>query len=265
MLKKIILNILMVICLLMALGSGGYLAYYYYTSYQTENHFEVLRDMVKEEASGDGTDDTKTWDYVDINGVSVQKKFEDLYRENAHFVGWLQIADTNIDYPVMYTPYEMEQGEYYIHRDFNEEYSQAGIPFVDSYCSLNPPTDNIIIYGHNMNSGKMFHDLLKYEDADFYNNHKTFRFDTIYGDGTYEVVAVIRAQILPEDSTEFKYYEFVNAGSSEIFDDYVDHIKQMSVIDTGVDVVYGDQLLTLSTCAYHVKDGRFAVIAKKID
>lgn len=27
---------------------------------------------------------------------------------------------------------------------------------------------------------------------------------------------------------------------------------------------YGDQLITLSTCDYHVEDGRFAVVAKKI-
>ena len=46
---------------------------------------------------------------------------------------------------------------------------------------------------------------------------------------------------------------------------YIDNIKSMSIIDTGVDVKFGDKLVTLSTCAYHVEDGRFAVIAKKID
>lgn len=38
----------------------------------------------------------------------------------------------------------------------------------------------------------------------------------------------------------------------------------MSIIDTGVEVSYGDKLITLSTCAYHVTDGRFAVVAKKV-
>ena len=55
----------------------------------------------------------------------------------------------------------------------------------------------------------------------------------------------------------------MNAGSEEEFTNYVNNIKAMSLIDTGVDVEYGDTLVTLSTCAYHVKDGRFAVIAKK--
>ncbi|MGN0437960.1 MAG: class B sortase [Lachnospiraceae bacterium] len=265
--KKTVINILMVLCLLIAIGSGGYLAYYYYTSHKQENDFISLREMIVDEPviSQDETSDATNDNFVDVNGIMVQKKFERLYRENPHFMGWIQVKDTNIDYPVMYTPSDMDNGEYYIHRDFNQNYSSAGVPFLDCYCSVNPPTDNIIIYGHNMNSGKMFHDLLKYEDKDFYDNHKTFIFDTIYGDGTYEVVAVIRSQILPEDSTEFKYYEFVNAGSKELFDNYVENIKKISIIDTGVDVKYGDHLVTLSTCAYHVKNGRFAVIGKKIE
>lgn len=263
--KKTIINILMVICIFVALGCGGYLAYYYYTSSKTEEAFDELRDMVIEESIQDSEEVTKQLNLVDVDGVMVQKKFEKLYRQNKHFMGWIKIQDTNVDYPVMYTPENMENGEYYIHRDFEENYSAAGLPFVDSNCKLNPPTDNVIIYGHNMNSGKMFHDILKYEDKEFYETHKRFRFDTIYENGTYEVVAIIRAQILPEESKEFKYYEFVNAGTEESFLNYVDNIKRMSQIDTGVDVKYGDHLLTLSTCAYHTKDGRFAIIAKKVE
>ena len=77
------------------------------------------------------------------------------------------------------------------------------------------------------------------------------------------MVAAFYGQILDVNSTDFKYYEFVNAGSEKEFMEFVDNIKAMSVIDTGVDVEYGDKLITLSTCAYHVDDGRFAVVAKK--
>lgn len=260
--KKIVLNILMVLCLLVAMGCGGYLAYYYYTSSQTEHVFEGLRELIVEVPE---SDTPQYDDFTEIDGVRILKKFERLYSQNRDFVGWIHVEDTNIDYPVMYTPGDSENGEYYIHRDFEGNYSAAGMPFMDANCRLEPPTDNIIIYGHNMNSGKMFHDLLKYEEKDFYEAHKTFEFDTIFGDGTYEVVAVIRGQILPEDSTAFKYYEFVNGGSEEEFLDYVENIKKMSLVDTGVEVAYGDKLVTLSTCAYHVKDGRFAVIGKKIE
>ncbi|MBR1864945.1 MAG: class B sortase [Lachnospiraceae bacterium] len=265
--KKNIINGLTVICLLVMVGCGGYLAHYFYNSRKSENAVNQLRDKIVP-VTETNTEDDKTEkgpEMVSIDGVSVQKKFEQLYTENHDFMGWLTIEDTNVDYPVMYTPGDSENGEYYIHRDFEGAYSAAGLPFIDKNCDLTVPTDNVIIYGHNMNSGKMFRDLLKYDNAEFYEAHKTFTFDTIYGDGTYEVIAAFYGQILDEDSTAFKYYEFVNAGTEEEFMNFVDQVQNMSVVDTGVEVHYGEKLLTLSTCAYHVKDGRFAVVARKLE
>lgn len=258
----------MVLFLMIAVGCGGYLAYYYYTSSATEKKINILRDMVVDETDevlGNEKDKMADIEYVMVEGVSIQKKFENLYKTNNDFIGWITIEDTLVDYPVMYTPKDGENSEFYIHRDFDKNYSSAGLPFIDGNCMIENPTDNIIIYGHNMNAGTMFHDILKYQEEEFYKEHKTFTFDTIYRDGTYEVVAAFYGQILPEDSTAFKYYEFVNAGRKEEFMNFVKQVKAMSVIDTGVEVEYGDELITLSTCAYHVQDGRFAVIARRID
>ncbi|MCR5701228.1 MAG: class B sortase [Lachnospiraceae bacterium] len=284
--KKKIMSVLMIVCLMIAAGCGGYLTYYYYSSGKSEKNIDKLRDMIEEEPvvisseSSDNADEPLSSEdntteevkqpetqnnMVAVDGTFVQRKFEVLYGANHDFVGWIKIKDTNIDYPVMFTPDDDELGQHYIHLDFDEEYSSAGLPFIDGSCMVYPATDNIIIYGHNMNSGKMFHDIMKYEDKDFYESHKTFDFDTIYGEGTYEVVAAFYSQIYPEDSDEFKYYRFVNAGDESEFNDYVENIKKLSIIDTGVDVKYGDKLVTLSTCAYHVKDGRFAVVAQKVE
>lgn len=259
--KRKVLNVLAVVFLVIALSCGGYLAYYYYGSVKSEKAIAQLSGLIQQVEVPDN--EKSGPEMVEIDGVQVQKKFEKIYQENHDFLGWLTIEDTHIDYPVMYTPKDSENGQYYIHRNFQGDYSAAGLPFVDANCDISIPTDNIIVYGHNMNAGTMFHDLLQYEDESFYQTHKTFRFDTIYGDGEYEVVAMFYAQILDEDSDEFKYYEFVNAGNEEEFMDFVNHVKAMSVTDTGVEVQYGDKLVTLSTCAYHVKDGRFAVVAKK--
>jgi sortase B len=258
--KKKIINVVAVIFLLIALACGGYLGYYYYGSAKSEKAIASLSNMIQLDVS---TQNENTPEMVEVDGVMVQKKFEQLYRENHDFLGWITIEDTNIDYPVMYTPNDSENGEYYIHRDFQGDYSAAGLPFVDANCDMTIPTDNTIVYGHNMRAGTMFHDLLQFADEEFYQTHKTFRFDTIYGDGEYEVVAMFYAQILDENSDAFKYYEFVNAGNEEEFMDFVNHVKEMSETDTGVEVQYGDKLITLSTCSYHVTDGRFAVVAKK--
>lgn len=262
--KKKIMNLLAVICLLVALGCGGYLAYYYYINARSEAAISKLSGLMENDHSLNGNVDTENEpELVNVDGVMVQKKFEKLYQKNHDFLGWIKISDTHIDYPVMFTPNDNENGEYYIHRNYEKEYSAAGLPFVDANCDVKLPTDNIIVYGHNMNSGTMFHDILQYAQEEFYRTHKTFRFDTIFENAEYEVVAMFYGQILDKNSKNFKYYEFVNAGNEEEFMDFVNNIKAMSVIDTGVEVEYGDKLLTLSTCAYHVEDGRFAVIAKK--
>lgn len=261
--KNTVIRIFSVIFLLVGIGCGGYLLHYYYTSAKAEAALHALSDRIVPVGDMADAGSRTEPEFVDIDGVKVQKKFENLYRQNHDFMGWITIGDTHIDYPVMYSPNDDEGGEYYIHRDFEEKDSAAGLPFIDANCRLNPATDNVIIYGHNMNSGTMFHDIMEYAKQEFYDSHKTFHFDTIYGDGEYEVVAMFYGQILEDSARDFKYYEFVNAGTEKEFMDFVDNVKAMSVIDTGVDVKYGDELITLSTCAYHVKDGRFAVIARK--
>ena len=66
------------------------------------------------------------------------------------------------------------------------------------------------------------------------------------------------------NSTEFKFYQYASFTSKEDYEDYIAGIKAESVYDTGETAKYGDQLVTLSTCAYHVDDGRFYVVGRKI-
>ena len=76
---------------------------------------------------------------------------------------------------------------------------------------------------------------------------------------------VFRTKIYNEEDIVFKYYQFIDALSEQEFDSYMQEMAEMSFYDTGVTAQYGDQLLTLSTCDYNVNDGRFVVVAKKIE
>ena len=84
-------------------------------------------------------------------------------KKNKDCIGWLTIPDTLIDYPVMYHP---EEVNYYLKRDFFREYSANGSLFLSENCSLKD-CDNLIIYGHHMNSGKMFAALEGYRERKF--------------------------------------------------------------------------------------------------
>ena len=74
-----------------------------------------------------------------------------------------------------------------------------------------------------------------------------------------------RSRIYTADDVRFKYYQFIDASSYEEFESYMEEMADMSLIDTGVTAEYGDKLLTLSTCDYQEENGRFVVVAKRID
>ena len=75
---------------------------------------------------------------------------------------------------------------------------------------------------------------------------------------------VFYSKVYDNDDLVFKYYQFINANSEKEFNYYMDEMEKIKLYDTGVTANYGDTLLTLSTCEYNQKDGRFAVVAKRV-
>ena len=57
--------------------------------------------------------------------------------------------------------------------------------------------------------------------------------------------------------------ELLNASNKEEFQAFLANIQQLTVFDQKIDISYGDELLTLSTCNSYVQDGRLFLIAKK--
>lgn len=176
--------------------------------------------------------------------------------QNPDFAGWLSIEGTTINYPVMFTP---DEPEYYLNRDFNKRHSAYGLPFIDGTCPLNG--DNLVIYGHHIRNGKMFGALMNYTSPDFYAQHPVIRFDTADQGAEYDIVAVFKTQVYTADPNTFFYYLFTKAETERDYDDYVHKAKELSLYETGVTPSYGQQLITLSTCEYSQKNGRFVIVA----
>ena len=188
------------------------------------------------------------------------QQYAGLYEENNDLAGWLSIEGMKIDYPVM----QGEDDEYYLHHDFYGKDSKYGCLYVKGQADLDTGT-NFIIYGHNMKDSSMFGDLDLYLKESFFKEHPVISFDTLYEERTYEIIAVFRSQVYNADDDVFKYYQFYQADTQEEFDDFYRNIKALSLYDTGVEAQFGDTFLTLSTCAYHVTDGRLVVVAKRTE
>ena len=176
-----------------------------------------------------------------------------LFTMNEGFVGWLCIPETDINYPVMHTPDDPEK---YLRRNFQGEYSESGVPFLDSRCALD--SDNLIIYGHNMMNGTMFAGLRGYVQKDFCEQHPIIEFQTADSCAEYQVFAV--AQVKSNDD----WYKFVNADSAEDFNQAVEKFAGKALFQVGSSPEFGTQILTLSTCYDSAHNGRLLVLAAKI-
>lgn len=193
---------------------------------------------------------------------AVPNPYADSFLENPDMAAWIQIAGTNIDYPVMWTPEDENQ---YLYRDFEGNEDKNGCLILDTDSCLNPLTTNLIIHGHNMRSGAMFGNLTDYEKEDYGKEHSKITLYTTDCERNYEIIAVFRSQVYKKSEQVFKFYKFFQANTQEEFDDFYNNIKALSIYDTGVTAQFGDNFLTLSTCVYHVEQGRFVVVAKEVE
>ncbi len=191
----------------------------------------------------------------DENDDNTDNGITELALDNTDCVGWVRIEKTKIDFPVMQTK---SDPEYYLRRNFNKQHSNLGTPFADAACDIGY-SRNIIIYGHNMKDGTMFTDLVKYKKKDYGVNNPIIQFITPNGCSRYIVCAV--AKVKPDDD----WYTYINETDEEIFNKIRDKVQDEALYTINGGLEYDDFYLTLSTCEYSQKDGRFIVIAKRSD
>lgn len=270
--------ILLGVCCLLA--GGGLLLHHFLTDRQSEETLDALRASAESYRQSQQSVASPESDEADTEPSPVptdaptpeptgtpqptpeplENPYQDSFLANEDMAAWLVVPNTVIDYPVMWTP---RDENYYLYRDFEGRESQSGSLILDTDSCLDPMTTNLIIHGHNMKSGAMFGDLDKYQEESYYQEHKEMLLYTEDALHTYEVVAVFRSQVYKKTDQVFKFYQFFQADTQEEFDDFYDNIKALSLYDTGVTAQFGDRFLTLSTCTYHVENGRFVVVARE--
>ena len=240
-------KVLLLVCVVVFLGSAGYLANYYFQSYQYSQMSNELSALFH--TGEDGQTD------------EVTKNFDKLLELNPYTVGWISIDGTVVDYPVVWYP---GSNQYFLRRDFYQKYNEHGTIFVDGNADPSKPSDNLTLYGHNMKDGLMFGELPNYQKLDYYLEHPIISFNTIYGDGDYVIFGVFVANTLASQGDVFPYHSFIDAATDDMYRSFVENVKVRSLIDTGIDVQPGDQLITLSTCLYDFDEERLVIVARKL-
>ncbi len=268
-------NITRIIFLIIAIACFGYVGWYYYDMKRTESDVSALSSRMGTTGTVPGgtpgstavTAETSESDEDDESeegqrALFVLPDFEPLLDKNQNIIGWIAIDGTKVNYPVMQSV--NGDSNYYLNHNFDQQEDKNGSLFLDDRCDVIKPTANLIIYGHHMRSGAMFGDLDNYKSESFYKAHPYIVFNSLYETGTWAVMAAFESKVYTDADIGFRYYDFIDPQTEKEFKNGVKNMKSLSMYDTGVDAVWGDRLITLSTCDYEEENGRFVVVAKKV-
>ena len=205
---------------------------------------------------------TETEETVPVETIPIMlTKLAELHEQNNDIYGWVRIDGTEIDYAHVYTPDDFDK---YLHMDLEGNYSYAGAIIMDQRCSLDPESNNIILHGHNMKNGSMFAGIMGYLDKSFWEEHPTVYYANMNEEREYEVIAVFYDKVYKKTDDVFKFYEFTDPQTEEEFNEGIEYFKKKAFYDTGLTAEFGDRLLMLVTCSYHVDDGRLVVVAREV-
>lgn len=176
---------------------------------------------------------------------------EELQAINPDVCGWLTIDDTHIDYPVVVGDTNME----YINKDVYGDFALSGSIFLDSSNARDFSDSYTLIYGHHMDNGAMFGDVVEFVNGDYFNAHTS---GTLYlPDATYQIELFACVQVDAYDSV---IYDPVaqNGDLSEL----LNHINQIAVQSRYIGVDPQNQVIGLSTCSESTTNGRVVLFGR---
>ncbi len=167
-------------------------------------------------------------------------------RYNADVVGLIRIPDSVLDHPLMQT---REDEEYYLYRDLDRNYNSHGVPFLSRDSRMEGIGRNMVIYGHNIHlqTRDVFCDLACYEDLSYYRQHPLIETVSASGIRRWLIFAYFLADNADEDA--FHYSDYTEFSSQEDFESFLREVEKRNWLDVNAGVVYGDSLITLSSCS----------------
>ena len=196
--------------------------------------------------------------------VEVLAEYLPFYEQNNDFVGWIEL------YPYIQMPVvQYTDNEYYLKHTFDKGLNENGTIFADyqGKITADEMPGNLLLYGHNLITNNYFQPLSHYckEGMEFLKRNYVIDFDTLYNRNKYFVFAVFLTNTSEQHGDVFKYWNTVYFKTKSEFDSYIAECLDRSYFYTGVDLEYGDEILTMSTCDFSMfNDMRLVVMARKL-
>ena len=172
-------------------------------------------------------------DIAEKTEENLTKQVQNLCDNFDNSIGWINVPETKINYPVMYSG----DNDFYLHRAVDGSYLRVGSIFLDYRCNSDFASRINILYAHNMSDGSMFADVIKFIDSSYFDSHN-------YG-------------WLSTPNAVYKI-DFFSVSQPENYDDFYDvnsdvnlwlyNLRANSFIWRNIGISEDDQFISLSTC-----------------
>ena len=231
-----------------------------YQDQKKDNPLDEKITVILKDNRANGNSDTQT----EQQQAEILADYKELYEKNNDLVGWVEIKPW-IQMPVVQT----DNNEFYLHHTFEKGPNDNGTIFADYQGKISPTEmpGNLLIYGHNLITNNYFQPLVHYrkEGMEFLRENYIIKFDTLYNRNKYFIFAVFLTNTNEQHGKVFNYWDQVYFHTKSEFDNYVAEALDRSYFYTGVDLEYGDELITLSTCDFSMfSDMRLVVMGRKV-
>ena len=170
---------------------------------------------------------------------------------NPDVLGWLTIDDTHIDYPVVIGETDME----YVNKDVYGDFALSGSIFMDSDNARDLSDAYTLVYGHHMDNGAMFGDVVEFVNTDYFESHQT---GTLYlPDATYTIEIFACVQV---DAFDSMIYDPL--AQDDDVSELLHYVDEIAVQSRYIGVQPTDKVIGLSTCAEAETNGRVVIFGR---
>lgn len=232
---------------------------------------QQIDNPIMTEVTSAGTEEPEYIDLTPVVNIPLDIDFNALKEINPDVRAWIKITGTLINNPVVVGT----DNSYYLSHDFNGEESVSGTIFSSYLNKWDGTDDNTILFGHNMHTGEFFAYVNHYVPYDasseplaFYKVHPTIMMSTPDGGcATYKIFAGMVANTQSKYGEVFRYVDKTKFTDVDDFNNFIIDVMDRSWFFTDVDLTYGDELLTLSTCWWPLGrevDTRWVLFARKV-
>ena len=253
--KKNLRRIIGILMIILAISCIAYIGYYEYQKKQNENIYTEVQEQVKEDKNKVNKTGKTAPEEEHVSPVD----FESLRQSNADIYAWIEIPETNINYPIVQ---KADDDSYYLNHTIEGKEGYPGAIYTESLNAKDFSDYNTVVYGHNMKDGSMFQGLHAYEDSQYLEKHPYVYIYT----PTEKIMYKIFACIVYSNAHILNSYDFSDAYQRQLYLDSVFGSRDMrNSIDESVSVGTDDNILTLSTCISGEPNNRYIVEAVRVD